>query len=198
VTLGLDRAFELSSVLPVGAFLLLHVGRYASVLFGVEQVGAHHSPATPVLLLEALLVWLPFAFHALYAPAAWRRRRAQEAPGASSGLLVLHRLATVPLALFLVDHFLRFRLPILRGAAYPSDSVQRLAGELSATRAGVPWVAALGLAGVLAAAFHLGFGLYRIGTRHRPDSPGLRAACAAVGVAVGVSGVLTLVRLAAG
>jgi hypothetical protein len=76
--------------------------------------------------------------------------------------------------------------------------VQRLAAELSTTRAGVPWVAALGLAGVLAAAFHLGFGLYRISIRRRMDSLGLRLACAAIGVAVGLLGVVTLVHLAAG
>lgn len=198
MTLGLDRAFELASVLPLGAFVLLHVGRYATFLFGKESVGARGFPSAPVLVLEALLVWAPLAFHALYAPAVWRRRRADEVPGAGSGLVVLHRLTTVPLALFLVDHFVRFRLPILRGEAYPADSIQRLASELSTTRGGVPWVAALTLAGVLAAAFHLGFGLYRVGLRRGMNSPALRVVCTALGVLVGVSGVVTVVRLAGG
>lgn len=197
MTLGLDRAFELTSVLPLGAFVAIHVGRYASVLFGAETVGARRSPSVAVLLLEALLVWAPLLFHALYAPSVWRRRRATET-GPPSGLLALHRLATLPLALFLIDHFVRFRLPILRGEAYPADSVQHLAAELSTTHGGVPWVAALGLAGVLAAAFHTSFGLYRVARRRRADSLGLRVACSALGVAVGVSGVVTLVRLAAG
>jgi succinate dehydrogenase/fumarate reductase cytochrome b subunit len=196
--LGLDRAFELSSVVPVGAFVLVHVGRYASVLFGTEIVGARGSPGALVLALEALLVWVPLAFHVLYAPSVWRRRRAAEAPAARGGLVVLHRLAALPLALFLIDHFVRFRLPILRGETYPSDAVQRLVAELSTTRGGVPWVAALGLAGVLAAAFHLGFGLHRISIRRRMDSLGLRVACAAAGLAVGVPGVLTVARLAGG
>jgi succinate dehydrogenase/fumarate reductase cytochrome b subunit len=198
VTLGLDRAFELSSVVPLGAFVILHVGRYASVLFGAESVGARSAPSAPLLVLEALLVWLPLVYHCLYAPAVWKRRRAEEVPGPTSGLLVLHRLTAAPLALFLIDHFVRFRLPILRGEAYPSDSVQRLVAELSTTRGGVPWLAALGLAGVLASAFHLGFGLYRVFIRRRMDSFGVRVACALVGIAVGVAGVATLVRLAAG
>jgi succinate dehydrogenase/fumarate reductase cytochrome b subunit len=168
VTPWLDRAFEASSVVPVGAFVVLHVARYATVLFGAETVGARSAPSAPVLAAEALFVWLPLVFHAVYGPAVWRRR-AEEAPAPSSGLVVLHRLATLPLALFLIDHFVRFRLPILRGAAYPADSVQRLAAELSTTHGGVPWVAALGLAGVLAAAFHLGFGLYRVSNRRRMD-----------------------------
>jgi succinate dehydrogenase / fumarate reductase cytochrome b subunit len=198
VTLGLDRAFELSSIVPLGAFVILHVGRYASVLFGAESVGARGAPSALVLVLEALLVWLPLAYHCLYGPVVWRRRRAAEGASVTSGLVVLHRLATLPLAFFLVDHFLRFRLPILRGEAYPSDSVQRLVAELSTTRGGVPWVAALGLAGVLAAAFHLGFGLYRVFIRWRMDSLGVRVACVLVGIGVGVAGVATLVRLAAG
>jgi hypothetical protein len=196
--LGLDRAFELSSVVPLGAFVLLHVGRYASVLFGAETVGARGSPGAMALVLEAAFVWLPLAFHALYAPSVWRRRRATEATEATGGLVVLHRLAALPLVLFLVDHFVRFRLPILRGEAYPSDAVQRLAAELSTTRGGVPWVAALSLVGVLSSAFHLGFGLHRISIRRRMDSLGLRIACAAAGLAVGVPGVLAVVRLAAG
>jgi hypothetical protein len=196
--LGLDRAFELSSVVPLGAFVLVHVGRYASVLFGAETVGTRGSPGAFVLILELLLVWAPLGFHVLYAPSVWRRRRTEEAAAPRGGLVVLHRLAALPLALFLVDHFLRFRLPILRGESYPSDAVQRLAAELSTTRGGVPWVAALGLAGVLSAAFHLGFGLHRIFIRRRMDSLGLRVLCVAAGLAVGIPGVLTLVRLAAG
>lgn len=197
--LALDRAFELSSVVPLGAFLLLHVGRYATVLLGAEEVGGRGAPSAAELGLEALLVWLPLAFHGLYGLVVWRRRAAEPgAPPRSNGLLVLHRLTTVPLALFLIDHFVRFRVPILRGEAYPADSVQRLVAELSTTRAGVPWVAALGLAGVLAAAFHLGFGLYRISIRRRMDTLGLRVACALAGVLVGGTGVVTVVRLAAG
>jgi succinate dehydrogenase/fumarate reductase cytochrome b subunit len=198
VTLWLDRAFELSSVVPLGAFVVLHVSRYANVLFGAATVGPRSAPSAPVLVTEALLVWLPLAFHALYGPAVWRRRQAEQAPVPTSGLVVLHRFATLPLALFLIDHFVRFRVPILRGEAYPADSVQRLAAELSTTRGGVPWVAALGLAGVLAAAFHLGFGLYQVFIRRRMDSFPVRVACALVGIAVGATGVLTLVRLAAG
>jgi succinate dehydrogenase/fumarate reductase cytochrome b subunit len=196
--LALDRAFELSSVVPLGAFVLIHVGRYASVLFGAETVGARGAPGALVLILEFLCVWAPLAFHALYAPSVWRRRRAEEGTAARGALVVLHRLAVLPLALFLVDHFLRFRLPILRGETYPSDAVQRLVAELSTTRGGVPWVAALGLLGVLSAAFHLGFGLHRISIRRRMDSVGLRIACAIAGLAVGIPGVLTVVKLAAG
>jgi hypothetical protein len=198
VTPWLDRAFEVSSVLPLGAWLLLHVGRYASVLFGAETVGARRSPSGPELAAEALLVWLPLVFHVGYAPVVARRRGAVQTATGAAGLVLLHRLASVPIALFLLDHFVRFRLPVLRGEAYPSDSVQRLAAELSTTRAGVPWVAALGLAGTLAAAFHLGYGLYRIGVRRRSDSLGLRVGCAAAGAGVGLLGVLVLVRLAAG
>ena len=192
-----DRVFELTSVVPLGAFVLIHTLDYSRALFGAAELGARRHPSLPLLTLEALLVWLPLAGHAVYSFAVWRRRRAAEARSAS---LLAHRLAGVVGGVFLVDHFLRFRLPILEGRAYPSDSVLRLAAELSATRGGVPWMAAFYLAGTVAVAFHLALGLRRIVDRsERLRASAVAAACCVVaGVVAGLLGVLTILRLAAG
>ncbi len=192
-----DRAFELTSVVPLGAFVVIHTLDYGRALFGAAEIGARRHPSLPVLALEALLVWLPIAGHALYSFAVWRRRQRAEASSAS---LLAHRISGVAAGLFLADHFLRFRLPVLRGTVLPSDSVPRLAAELSATSAGVPWVAALHLAGTIAVAFHLTLGLRRIVDRHEPlrSSPLAQASCVGAGVVAGLLGVLTILRLAAG
>jgi succinate dehydrogenase/fumarate reductase cytochrome b subunit len=192
-----DRAFELTSVVPLGAFVVIHTLDYGRALFGAAEVGARRHPALPMLALEALLVWLPLAGHALYSFVVWRRRRATDA---SSAILLAHRIAGVVAGLFLVDHFVRFRLPILRGTVYPGDSVVRLAAELSSTRAGVPLVAALHLAGTVAVAFHLAMGLRRIVDRSERlrSSPIVEACCVGAGVVAGLLGVLTILRLAAG
>jgi succinate dehydrogenase hydrophobic anchor subunit len=192
-----DRLYEVTSVLPLGAFVLLHVLDYGRVLAGVEEIGARQRPSAFAVTAEAMVLWLPLLGHAVFSLAVWRRRSSAEPRSAS---VLTHRLAGVVTGVFLVDHFVRFRLPILRGLVHPSDSVVRLAAELSATRGGVPWVAAFHLVGVIAVAFHLALGLRRIVDRSErlKTSRAVHAGCVAAGVVAGGVGVLTIVRLATG
>jgi succinate dehydrogenase/fumarate reductase cytochrome b subunit len=193
----LERVFELTSVVPLGAFVVIHLVDYGRVLFGAAEVGARRHPGLAVVVAEALFVWLPLVGHALSSLWVVRRRRAAETKTAP---LVAHRIAGVLVGLFLVDHFVRFRLPILLGHVHPGDSVTRLAAELSSTRAGVPWVAALHLLGTLAVAYHLALGLRRMAERSErfKSSPFVRTSSVVAGVLVGLLGVLTLLRLATG
>ncbi|HEX6276387.1 MAG TPA: hypothetical protein VFZ53_25275 [Polyangiaceae bacterium] len=192
-----DRLYEVTSVLPLGAFVLFHALDYGRLLAGVDEIGSRQRPSAFVVTAEAVFVWLPLLGHAVFSFSVWRRRSAVEPRSAS---VLAHRLAGMVTGAFLLDHFLRFRLPILRGLAHPSDSVVRLAAELSATRGGVPWVAALHLLGVTAVAFHLALGLRRIVDRSETlrASRGVHAGCVAAGVLAGGAGVLTILRLATG
>lgn len=197
---ALDRWFELTSVVPLAGFVVVHLATYASVLFGAEELGARRSPPVAAVVAEAVFVWLPFAFHLALTPTVWtRRRRALPTSPSERATLALHRGAGVVLVAFLLDHLVRFRLPILRGQRYPAEALPQLAAELSRTSFGVPLVASLQALGVLALAFHLGIGLRRILARHpRLQSRALLAACVAVAVAVGILGTVTVIKLAAG
>jgi len=198
---AVDRAFALTSVVPLGAFLCFHLVDYARVLFGATELGAKHAPSHVVLGLELVVVWLPLALHALFGVVVWlQRRKFAETTPSRKALVSVHRLAGGLLVPFLVDHFVRFRLPILRGERFASDSVQVLAAELSRTDGGgLPWLAAATLLGTASAAFHLGYGLARIAER----TPGLRGPIArragfGIGLAVGVTGIFSVLRLATG
>jgi succinate dehydrogenase / fumarate reductase cytochrome b subunit len=197
---ALDRAFALTSVLPLGAWLGFHVCDYARVLFGTDEIGARAAPSTFVIGLELVAVWLPLAFHALWGVRVWlRRRKREESTPSRKALTALHRLAGAALVPFLIDHFLRFRLPILRGERLPSDSVQLLAAELSRTDAGVPWLAAATLLGTAGAVFHLGYGAVRSVERSpRLAGAGARGVCVGIAVTLGVAGVFAVVKLATG
>lgn len=196
----LERVFEVTSVVPLAAFSLVHLATYARALFGATEIGARRPLSGFGLAAEVLLIWLPFGFHLGYAPFVWRRRRAENVPADARAWLALHRLSGLVLALFLADHFVRFRWPILRGDRYPADSVLALARELSTTVGGIPLLAAAYAVGTLALAFHLGYGLRRIVERHAAPElrRALRAACIAIAVVTALSGTLTVVRLAAG
>jgi len=197
----LDRWFELTSVVPLAAFALIHVVSYALALAGVVDVGAQASPGLGWRVLELLVVWAPLLFHVALAPGVYARRRREKPAGPSlRASLVAHRLSGPVLAVFLVDHFVRFRWPIVTGERYPAESLGVLAAELSRTTAGVPFVAGLHLLGVLAFAFHMSFGLWRVASRY-PEriSPAVATwVSAGIGVVSAVIGTSTIIRLAAG
>jgi succinate dehydrogenase/fumarate reductase cytochrome b subunit len=197
----LERLFELTSVLPLSGFALLHLSTYGRVLFGAVEVGSRQPPSGWAVAGEALGVWLPLAFHTLFGFVIWARRPPAKAlPDSERALLVLHRVSGLVLGGFLVDHWLRFRLPILQGDRYPAESLHALARELSTTVGGFPVLAGVHELGTLALAFHLAFGLWRVVER-RTDAAlarRLRAVCIGVGVLFALVGTLTVVRLAAG
>ncbi|HTQ07208.1 MAG TPA: hypothetical protein VMI54_25300, partial [Polyangiaceae bacterium] len=138
----LERGFELTSVVPLAGFAVLHLGNYARALFGAPEIGSRHAVSGLAVAGEAVGIWLPLAFHVALAGPIWRRRRREQPPPASAPWLTLHRLTGVILAPFVIDHFVRFRWPILRGDRYPAESVLALARELSSTVGGVPLLAA--------------------------------------------------------
>jgi succinate dehydrogenase/fumarate reductase cytochrome b subunit len=197
----IESLFALTSVVPLGAFVVFHVLDYGRVLAGVQTIGARHAPPAWQLVLEALLVWLPFTLHAVLSIPIWRaRRRVPSADVQERALLAMHRLAGLAILGFLIDHFVRFRLPILRGLIEPADSVQRLAAELSRTQAGFPWVAALHVLGTIAVAFHLGYGLRRVALRSPrfANGRGVARLSLGLGLLLLLTGLFALAELAAG
>lgn len=195
-----ERVFALTSVVPLAGFAVLHLGSYARVLFGATTLGDRHALSALALGVEAVVVWLPLAVHVALAGPLWLRRRTQTTAPGQAAPLALHRLAGALLAPFVVEHFVRFRWPIVRGDRYPAESVLALARELSSTVAGIPLLAAWHALGTLALSFHLGFGLARVAERYAPPAAlgRWRALSFGLGVLVAVVGTLTIVRLATG
>ena len=198
---ALARWFEVTSVAPLSAFALLHVASYGRVLFGMGELGAWESPSLALRVAEVLLVWAPLLLHVVLSPTVYGQRQLEPRVDASArASLTLHRLSGLVVGVFLVDHFVRFRLPILRGVRYPAEALGSLAAELSRLTWGVPLVAGLHALGTLALAFHMSFGLWRVAVRYprvlRPETA--RWACAGLGLVTAVVGTLTIIRLATG
>jgi succinate dehydrogenase/fumarate reductase cytochrome b subunit len=149
--------FELSGVVPLSVYALVHVASYAGALFGRTTFGVA-SPREPAwVAFEIALVWLPLLFHVGYGirllPTALPAERTERQRGyllRASGCLAL------PFVLF---HSLWLKLPLWRGTRAPEDLAQMLAAGLSTTVRGWPLSAALHFAGLAAVALHLGLGL---------------------------------------
>lgn len=148
--------FELSGVVPLAVYTVVHVGSYAGALFGRVTFGV--SPATPGwLALEVALVWLPLLFHVGYGLRLLKTPLDSERSERQRGyLLRASGLIALP---FVLGHGLWLKLPLWRGTRAPEDVAQMLASRLSATMSGVPLSAAVHFIGLAAVALHLGLGL---------------------------------------
>lgn len=194
--------FEVSSVVPLSAWTALHVAVHARHAAGGPAPAAPGPGWSWGLLLEASFVWLPLAYHAGYGSLSLLRREQRQAESPSEhALAVTERATGAFLLIALALHFYRFRLPVLLGERYAAHSEQILFAELSRTSYGLPLAAALELALVFAAAFHLTYGLYRL-ARARPygaaREPLLRRLCLGLGVALSLAGAFAVIRVATG
>lgn len=156
----LGKCFELSGIVPLAVFVIVHVTTYAGALFGASRFGATGSEAGLVMsALEILLVWLPLAFHGLMG--TWIALSRLEAEPVERGRSVALRISGVLVAVFVGAHAVWFRWPLITGERSPEDLATMLAARLSSTIEGVPFVALAHLLGLAVLAVHLAVGVPR-------------------------------------
>jgi len=160
----LRRMHSLSGVVPVGAFLVVHLWTNASALAGQPAFDAavsriHETPLLP--LVEVLFIFLPLAFHAGYGVklAFEGRPNAAAYPYARNWAYTLQRVTGIVALIFILYHLQELRLPKLLGQLRPEGFYPTLSLRLSSTIAGVPWLAIGYLIGVGASVLHFANGL---------------------------------------
>lgn len=158
----LQRLHSLSGVVPLGAFVVLHLWVTVSIAGSRDvydrQVALLHSG--PLLgILELVLVLLPLAYHGVYGVLrTFQPRDAAHAYG-TDVMFVLQRVSGIVVLVFVALHTWEFRGQTwTRGDAVASYSTT-LAEHLSSTQSGVPWIALGYLVGVAATIFHLANGM---------------------------------------
>lgn len=105
----LRRLHSLSGIVPIGAFLVMHLTTNASVLMGddVFQKNAEkiaNLPALPVA--EVLFIFLPIAFHAAFGVVIWRTGSSNVAAYRTGGNVryVLQRITGMIALVFILFH----------------------------------------------------------------------------------------------
>jgi succinate dehydrogenase/fumarate reductase cytochrome b subunit (b558 family) len=168
------RIFSLSGVVPLGAFLVLHVVTNARALrgeFAFEQAVRAQARIPGLPVVEALVVFAPLLVHA--AMGAWlvatRRPLGEGASPYPRALAVAMRATGVVAIVFLALHLpdLRFRAEMVASLASPASArpdggvlLTLLAAELSSTWHGIPLRAVAYLAGSACVVFHFAAGLW--------------------------------------
>jgi succinate dehydrogenase/fumarate reductase cytochrome b subunit (b558 family) len=155
----LRRLHSLSGVVPVGAFLCVHLWTNSKAMLGPTSFGnaveeINHIPF--LIVVETLTIFLPLAFHAIYGVVlAFQSRPNVGAYGYSRNwMYTLQRITGIIAFLFLIIHLKDFRVAKALGAMRYQGFFFEL-GNLLAVR----WKALLYLFGTTASIFHFANGL---------------------------------------
>lgn len=158
----LKRLHSLSGVVPLGAFVVLHVwvtSSIASSSFAYDrQIGWLHG-GWFLGLLEVVLIVVPLAYHALYG--VWLSLQPRDPDHAyDTDLMVsLERASGIVVLVFIAAHLWEFRVQTWSNALPVTSYSSKLVEDLSSTQSGVPWIAIGYLVGIAATCFHLANGM---------------------------------------
>ena len=159
------KLFSLTGVAPLGVFVVVYLWTSARAMQGREVFDAalRDWETTPyALVLELLLFWAPFLFHALLGLKILTQARPslRRAPYAGQWTYILQRVSALVALALVVYHGYRFRHQSVFGRGPAEDLFPELCARLSATSGGMPWLALFYLVGLAALVFHLCNGLH--------------------------------------
>lgn len=159
-----ERCLTWSGLLPLPAFLLLHVLRELELSFATDVSDVLRRPPGPLAkLVSLLLVWLPLAVH-LGATLLLLLRGQMPRPLPHDVPRLARRMSRASAALafvFLVYHAQTFAVPVWLERAAAEDAGFRLLAELSSTSSGVPLAGGAYLLGLAASVTHAALGVHR-------------------------------------
>jgi succinate dehydrogenase / fumarate reductase cytochrome b subunit len=180
-------------VLPLGAFLVFHLGVNVRALQGETAFAAtldalHRSRAWAVA--EVLLVYVPLLLHAALGVWLVGKREPFVAPAPyPAPVLGMLRATGAVAAVFLVAHLVSLRFPLAGLGPDGGTLTTLLTSSLSSTRLGVPWQGVGTLFAVGCVAFHFVtgcWGVYARSAHGKADARRRRWAALGAGV-VGVA-----------
>jgi len=185
------RLFSLSGLIPVGAFLVVHLLTNASVLGGPasfqSRVDMIHSLGPLLIPVEILFIFLPMAFHAAvgFVIIAGGLPNVGSYPYSGNVRYTLQRATGMIAFAFIIWHLLQLHWlgkPVGGGSFDPHHATSTAAEAIAPLA-----VSLLYAIGVLAAVFHLSNGLWTLGiTWGLWTSPAAMRRANAVSILVGV------------
>jgi succinate dehydrogenase/fumarate reductase cytochrome b subunit len=205
---AVERWLSWSGLVPLPAFLVLHLARELQLAFqnDVSDV-LRPTPSTLGQLTSWLLVWLPLLVHGALGGFFLLSRRGLSPPSTAADVPALPRLVSrlsgAVALLFVTYHARSYSVPVWLGEADPRDVGFRLLAELSSTRFGVPLLGGAYLLGLLATVTHAGLAVHRAlvaegllatAARRRASA----RACAGFGALLFGVGAVAVIRVATG
>ena len=160
------KLHSLTGVLPVGAYLLFHLGTNAKALQGRQayaEAVAEIDRLPYLVVLEVLLIGVPLLLHALIGLkiTLGARSNVSRYPTTRNWMYLLQRVSGVVTLGFIAYHVYVLRVQVALGKMDKADFFDELCSSMSGTMGpGIPVVALVYLLGVAAAVLHLSNGLH--------------------------------------
>jgi succinate dehydrogenase/fumarate reductase cytochrome b subunit len=206
-TFVLRRLHSVLGVVPLGAFVVVHLSAMGRAMWGRGAFGPALADFTPRrMLAEALVLGVPLLIHAGLGVsiAVHARPNVARYPSSPNWRHVLVPLSGVVTLLFLVVHVWQTRVQLALGRTDSTSFHTDFAALLSSTGfGGVPWWAIGYLLGVGAVAYHLASGVVGFASsfglvRSLAGVKRLEIACAVCGAVLFLIGASTVVYFATG
>jgi len=174
----MHKLHSLSGIIPIGAFLIFHLTANSYSLRGAAEFNTTIkaiSYAPFVILLEIFVIAIPILFHAIYGIFIAME---MQGPGGNMAyygyqrnwLYWLQRWSGVVALIYILYHtydttFMKYGYEITQGEAGHELGFKAISFDAMAWRMANPGYLAFQVAGVTAAAFHLGNGLFNFAIR---------------------------------
>jgi len=195
----LRKLHSVSGLFPIGAFLLQHIYAQVLALKGPAAYNEHVAflVSLPFLVtIETVFIFAPLAFHGGYGIYIWWRGESNvtDYPYAGNWLYFWQRVSGMIAFVYICYHLYEQRFTGIHLASEPGQSYAKVSAALQN-----PLVAAFYAIGMIAACFHLAYGLWLFGCKWGitmgPRSQKLSAAlCGGLGVVACAAGLASLVH----
>lgn len=165
-TFLLRKLHQLTGIVPLGMFFFVHMYTNSTAMNGAKTFNDHVQDIhdMPYLLfIEIFGIFMPLVFHSVYGIliSAEARPNVLTYGHARNWFYIFQRATGIFLFFFLLFHILNFRFGLIPGlnttavAGHADQAYSIVSGEFQ-----IVWVMAIYILGVLATAWHLGYGLF--------------------------------------
>lgn len=165
-TFLLRKLHQLTGIVPLGVFFLVHLYTNSTALKGAAEynkhvAGIHNLPY--LLFVEILGIFVPLLFHSVYGIliSTEAKPNALSYGYSRNWFYIFQRATGIFLFFFLLFHILNFRFGLIPGlnlvpvAGNADRAFAIVAGEFRLT-----WVLVIYILGILATAWHLAYGFF--------------------------------------
>src|SRR5262249_5105627 len=155
------RLHSLTGIIPIGAFLIEHILISNATAINGPSAYARQvrflASLPMVIALEALGIWIPILFHALYGFYIWYRGEANvlRYPWEGNWMYTLQRWTGLIAFAYIGWHVWHLRFAGVDLHQYPGASFGKVQMELAN-----PWYGAFYILGLIAASWHFSYGLW--------------------------------------
>ena len=165
-TFLLRKLHQVTGIVPLGAFFLVHMYTNSRALNGPKVFNEHVSGLheLPYLLfVEVFGIFLPLLFHSIYGViiSAESRPNVLNYSYGRNWFYLFQRVTGIYLFFFLLFHILNFRFGLIPGLnLVPIAGNAVKAFDIVSAEFQIPWVLAVYILGILATAWHFAYGIF--------------------------------------